>query len=179
MLISHWLKSLRNRLYRPVRARVSKNRRNQRVAPRSLTASVESLEERLLLTLQLISIFPNAGVTQPEDTGGLLQPNEVLEVAPRELILRFNPGQTIDPGSLQGGIQVFRSGFDGDFINGSTQVELGSIQIGDQPNEVIVRFANTLPDDQYQILIRGAGPSALRNTVPEPFNNGVDQSFFL
>ena len=182
MLISHWLKSLRSRLHTSARPRVSKRRQDGRTAPRTVTASVESLEDRLLLAgagPQLISIFPNAGVTQPEDTGGRLQQNEVLETAPRELVFRFNPGQTIDPGSLRSGIEVYRSGFDNDFSNGSVPVEIGSIQIGDLPNEVILRFANTLPDDQYQILFRGAGSNPLQNTMNMPFNNGVDLSYFF
>ncbi len=209
MLISHWLKSLRNRLH-PVQPRASRKSRSQRVATKNLTASVESLEDRLLLAgagPQLISIFPNAGVTQPEDTGGILQQNEVLETAPRELLFRFNPGQTLDPTSLGDGIQVFRSGFDGVFLrdaNGvavdqapdgtltqggtpftgvafddSVQVPLGSLFIGEQPNEVILRFANKLPDDQYKIVLKGSAGNPLRNTTQLPFNNGEDLTFFF
>lgn len=182
MLISHWLKSLRNRLHQPVRARVSKKRRNQRVAPKQVTTSVEFLEERVLLAgagPQLISIFPNAGITQPEDTGGRLQQNEVLETAPRELVFRFNPGQVIEPSSLRDGIQVFQSGFDGSFANGRIQVDIGSIHIGEQPNEVVVRFEDSLPDDHYQIILKGTGNNPLRNTMDMPFNNGVDLEFLF
>lgn len=209
MLIPHWLKSLRNRLHRPVQARVSQKRRNHRVAPKQITTAVEFLEERMLLAgagPQLISIFPNAGITQ-DDTGGRLQQNEVLEESPRELIFRFNPGQTLDPTSLADGIQVFRSGFDGVFLrddagnpidqdpngnltqNGvpftgnvnddSVLVPLGSLRIGDLPNEVILRFANKLPDDHYKIQLKGSPGNPLRNSLQLPYNDGQDSFYFF
>ncbi|MFT5524644.1 MAG: hypothetical protein ACI9HK_002606, partial [Pirellulaceae bacterium] len=42
-------------------------------------------------------------------------------------------------------------------------VEPGFIGLGDSPNEVIVRFAETLPDDRYSISVLGTGFGALRN----------------
>lgn len=38
---------------------------------------------------------------------------------------------------------------------------LGYVGLGDNPNEVIVRFASTLPDDKYQIRIQATGPNAI------------------
>ena len=175
MLISHWLKSLRNRLHRSAPSRVSKMRRNQRLTPRNLNASVESLEERVLLAAtgpHLVAITPNTDVFDPAKG---FQDGEVLETPPRELMFRFSEGQVINPDTLHG-IQVVRSGFDDVFLvdqNGnsvdnnpgyagpvfddSVPVAIGSIQIGDRPNEVIVRFANTLVDDAYQIRLFGHG----------------------
>ena len=37
-----------------------------------------------------------------------------------------------------------------------------------------MRFAETLPDDMYQIQIFGSGTTPLRNTAGEPFQNGQD-----
>jgi len=50
------------------------------------------------------------------------------------------------------------------------------IGLGDTGREVILRFAETLPDDFYLIDILGAGPFALRNVAGLPFNNGINQS---
>ena len=53
-------------------------------------------------------------------------------------------------------------------------VQPGFIGIGETPNEVIVRFAETLPDDLYLIDIHGSGSSPLRNEAGELFNMGTD-----
>lgn len=50
------------------------------------------------------------------------------------------------------------------------------VGFGDSDREVIIRFAETLPDDSYLIDILGTGPFALRNVNGLAFNNGVNQS---
>lgn len=55
-----------------------------------------------------------------------------------------------------------------------TPVNAGYIGLGSNPNEVVFRFAEPLPDDAYQIEIFGAGDRALRNLAGEAFNDGVD-----
>ncbi len=50
------------------------------------------------------------------------------------------------------------------------------IGFGDTNREVVIRFAETLPDDFYLIDILGTGPFALRNASGLPFNGGVSQS---
>ncbi|HXJ72207.1 MAG TPA: hypothetical protein VNM37_05125, partial [Candidatus Dormibacteraeota bacterium] len=65
---------------------------------------------------------------------------------------------------------------------GATDIPVTStyVGIGNNPNEVVVRFADTLPDDLYRIEIFGTGAAPLKN-VPatgqpvEVFNSGVDQ----
>ncbi|MFH1920060.1 MAG: S8 family serine peptidase, partial [Planctomycetota bacterium] len=113
---------------------------------------------------KLVVVIPNEG--------DLLDDGDVFHIAPRELLLRFNEGQVIDPNTL-GGIQVYRAGADGVFNDGGDgeydandrlgdiSVELGYIGIGDRTNEVIVRFAESLPDDLYQIQIIGRADSDL------------------
>ena len=67
-------------------------------------------------------------------------------VAPRELVFQFNEGQEINPATLDA-IQIERSGFDGSFGDGNeVLVNYGWIGIADRSNEVMVRFADTLPD---------------------------------
>ena len=50
------------------------------------------------------------------------------------------------------------------------------IGFGETDREVIIRFAETLPDDFYLIDILGSGPFALRNVDGQAFNAGVSQS---
>ena len=129
---------------------------------------LESLEQRQLLAVgpQLIAINPN--------DGDVLQADDVRNVAPQDLTFRFNDGQVIDSQTL-GGIQVVRSGFDDSIGDGNDMiVDPGFIGIGEEPNEVIVRFASSLPDDLYRISISGSGLDALRNDRGEPFNDGTD-----
>lgn len=50
------------------------------------------------------------------------------------------------------------------------------VGLGDTDREVILRFAETLPDDQYRLEILGQGNRTLRNVNGEAFNNGVSRS---
>ena len=50
------------------------------------------------------------------------------------------------------------------------------IGFGDTNREVIIRFAESLPDDAYVIDILGSGPFAVRSTAGLPFNGGVSRS---
>jgi len=93
---------------------------------------------------------------------GVITIPEVLERGPRELTLRFAEGQRLDPTTLAGGIQILRTGGDDTFGNpNDVNVEIGWIGLGDRENEVIVRFAETLPDDLYRVYLIGdpAAPS--------------------
>ena len=63
-------------------------------------------------------------------------------------------------------------------------IEPGYLGVADSPNEIIVRFAETLPDDLYRIDVYGDGLNALRNDQGVAFgdltddgvDNGVAQS---
>ncbi|GAG05083.1 unnamed protein product, partial [marine sediment metagenome] len=69
-----------------------------------------------------------------------------------------------------------RSG--GDDILGNDNdvvVEYGWIGIGENDNEVIVRFFEPLPDDLYQITIVGTGTEALANLNGVPFHSGENE----
>lgn len=116
----------------------------------------------------LVAVIPNEG--------SLIEEGTELNVAPRELILRFNEGQQIDPRTL-GAIQFVRAGGDDSFNEGNeVTVPIGYIGIGDKPNEVIVRFAENLPDDKYHLIIKGTGPNPLMNldSPPLPFRYDPD-----
>ena len=126
---------------------------------------LEALEERHLLAAnpQLVAILPNSGE--------LLQQGRVLNTAPDELLIRFDENQSIDASSLDG-IRLISSGGDQVFGNGNdTTITPGYIGIGEELNEVIIRFGEALSDDLYQIQIIGFGSDALRNTAGDPFDN--------
>jgi GEVED domain/Dockerin type I domain/Bacterial pre-peptidase C-terminal domain len=50
------------------------------------------------------------------------------------------------------------------------------VGLGDSNREVVMRFAETLPDDKYRIEILGQGTRALRNASGDVFNNGVSRT---
>jgi hypothetical protein len=170
------------------------------LTPRSLR--LEPFEERILFALNphLVAILPNPSA--------VLTDGQTLHSAPTELTFRFD--SNIDPASLlsnplQPGIQLRRAGVDGLIGTPDDPLVVPSyMAIGDNPNEVIVRFAQTssrqpftladgtplpdsnlldptLPNDLYQIRIVGAGANPLRGTNGAAFNAGVDvtQKFTL
>ncbi|PQO26036.1 hypothetical protein C5Y96_21535 [Blastopirellula marina] len=123
----------------------------------------EPLEKRELLAAnvvpQLVGIQPNSGE--------LLQENDVRGISPRSLTFNFaevtDAGDLIDPTTLADGIVISRAGLDGKLgtaddvrITGPNSNFEGFIGIGDQLNQVIVRFGEALPDDLYRIQITSA-----------------------
>ena len=128
------------------------------------TLQLEQLEERRVLTgPTLLGISPN--------DGSLLSADDILMTRPSELTLSFEPGQIIDTNSLSG-IQLFRGGDDGVIDGNDSPLELGYVGVGEAANETVVRFAETLPDDVYELRI---GPP-LRNINGEVFNAGESVS---
>ena len=101
---------------------------------------------------ELVKIIPNAG--------GELADGGTLSVAPRELLFQFNDRQVLDETTFDA-IQITR---------GSGEPIEYKLLPGDESNQVIMRFAETLTDDDYEIVITGA----LENDADLPFNNGVD-----
>jgi hypothetical protein len=173
------------------RARARKSLRNHSVR-------MEHLEARNLLSvtgpqLATISPYETDFIGSAPSPNQLIYPvyqsgatNVVLNVAPRELVLTFNQGESIDATTL-GGIQVTRSG--GDNLFGGTTpaldaavpigwVGLGPLNSG-ASNEVIVRFAQDLPNDLYMIHIVGSGAAPLKDTSGLPFNSGQDQNVYF
>ncbi len=87
-----------------------------------------------------------------------------LTTTPSEVILTFNDGQTIDASTLSG-IQVTSAGENGLFYDAETNpydtddvvIDIGYVGIGDNPNEVVLRFSSTLADGSYHITLVGQG----------------------
>lgn len=63
-------------------------------------------------------------------------------------------------------------------LSGVLDVEVipAYVGLGDNAHEVIVRFAEALPDDKYRIEILGQGTRTLRNVSGQAFNSGVSRS---
>lgn len=164
MLLSAWLNSVRSRLH------TSPWSRKRRVVQKRSSRSSEALESRALLT-SLVAVRPNIGE--------FLVEGETRNLAPQELTLQFSLGEAIDANSVTtSSITVDRSGRDGTFVDGNeVPVSIGFIGIGDDVNEVVLRFAETLPDDTYRITVRGTGTDFVTSDGGNPFNNGVDDTF--
>ena len=100
-----------------------------------------------------------------------LSTQQLIQESPQQITLQFTPNTVVDPSSLASGISIVRSG--GIQPNGSTDpfmvdasadkpslyadvhVEPGAILVDDLPtqNQVVIRFADRLPDDRYRITL--------------------------
>lgn len=136
---------------------------------------LETLEARQLLAgPQLIGIQPNEGdlIDVRDDQGRIVNNADeisVLNLSPRLMTFRFDDNQRLDPATLDA-VQFVRAGDDGD-LGTADDVEItpGAVTLGNpNENEIVVRFAESLPDDDYRINIFGfddpsAGIVGLRN----------------
>ncbi len=63
-------------------------------------------------------------------------------------------------------------------LTGVSDIEItpAFVGLGDTSREVVMRFAEALPDDKYRIEILGTGSRALLNLNGEAFNGGVDRA---
>lgn len=99
-----------------LRKNSAKHQQSRRLLRRNL---LEALESRQLMAFgpQLIGIQPN--------NSDLLEAGDVRQVAPRELVFRFDDSQVIDASTLSG-IRITRSGGDGTFGLASGSSDFGS-----------------------------------------------------
>ncbi|REK17934.1 MAG: hypothetical protein DWQ37_05280 [Planctomycetota bacterium] len=159
---------------RSPRRRGSSGRRRNVKLEKSLRESarrklnLEVFEDRILLAIdgpRLLAAIPS--------TGTVIEQGTTLKVAPREILLRFD--NEIDAASISNSTIQFRRSVDDIFGNGNDLVVTpGFVGIGERPNEVIVRFAENLPDDMYQMTLVGAGQNPLRDTDGLAFNAGTN-----
>ncbi|TWU25140.1 hypothetical protein Pla52o_14380 [Novipirellula galeiformis] len=127
---------------------------------------LETLEARQLLAgPQLIGIQPNEG--------DLIVDGSVRNTAPSVLTFRFDENQQINADTLDG-IRITRPGADGIFQTpDDIRITPGLVTVGDpNENEVVVRFAESLPDDNYRVEVYGfddpgLGIQGLRNVDNE------------
>ena len=166
------------------------NKRSVRLQKRSQHLNqrqmqLEKLEDRRLLAVGqpvLVGIQPNDG--DRLDLNGQTE----LNVAPSELTLRFDVNQIFNAtqADLNQAIHIVRSGSDGVFDTADdvrvTPGFIGGDSVPNQ-NEILIRFAETLLDDDYRVDVFATddvanGKIALRNSFGEPFNpTGGDLDF--
>ena len=153
------------------RDQVSKPRRSKREFTKPRDLRMEQFENR-----ELLSIGPSLVAVIPPQ-GGIVLDGGHLTQAPNELTFRFSAGQHIDPLTVAKGITVARSGGDNQFGANSPKLDVpvtigwSGVNASPSDNEVVVRFAQALPDDVYQITFVG---STLKNITGDAFNGGVD-----
>jgi hypothetical protein len=117
---------------------------------------------------RLLSIAPNSG--------NIFSFNNVntLTEAPTELVFRFDGSSGINSSTIAGGVKLVRANRDGVFGNGNDQIITpGYLSFGDNNKIVVMRFAATLPDDLYRVMVIGTdnsslGETAIRNTSSTP-----------
>ncbi len=167
----HFLFSSRSRGLR--QSRVGKRDRQR---DRDAFQKVEGLEPRKMLAFEYVASYIETE-SPFHQVGDVSTPE--LDISPQQIVLRFTPETQIDPASLTGGIIVERSGRANDPFGetGSFQdvtVPPGAIVVDDAPNEnqVVIRFANSLPDDTYQITINGLTTLPDETGAVEQFNEG-------
>ncbi|HJN11945.1 MAG TPA: pre-peptidase C-terminal domain-containing protein [Pirellulaceae bacterium] len=118
-------------------------RRGERLQRSQRRLKLESLEER-----RLLAVGPQLAGIQPND-GALLQHGQIRDIAPSELVFRFNSGESIDPATLAG-IQVTRAGLDGQFqradaatdfnTNGTVLVDFVAKNVGASGDGISLEF---------------------------------------
>ena len=157
-----------------VRDLFARRRARQPLVRRRLAAihHAESLEGRRVMAFDFVAAFPNFG--------NLIEEGATLREAPQQITIRFSPGSRIDPATL-GAISIVRAGADGTFggvddSNVTPTGFVGIVAVDDFPNEnqVVLRFAENLPDDLYRLSISG-GLKTLANGPAAPaesFKNG-------
>ena len=123
--------------------------------------NVESLEPRRLMAVgpELLEIRVDGRATENGDVR-----NDTF----RELVFQFDTDDIINPATLSG-FQLSRGGGNGRLGDVDDVVIPANYSgLGETPNEVILRFANSMPDDVYGIHVDGS----VRNMSGIPFNGG-------
>lgn len=158
MLLTSWLATVKNTFTRGLATR----RRAKAMRTRRGSERCEALESRQMLAFNFV-----AALKSPVGDD-FLRRDDVLTESPSQITLRFSPGSTVDPTTIASNVTVVRSGgFNDGFGGTGTQadqtVTLGYVGQNDFPNqnEVVLRFAQPLVDDAYEIRM-GTG---LRNSL--------------
>jgi VCBS repeat-containing protein len=158
-------------------------------SPTSRQLNLEQLEDRRLLAVgspQLAGIRVEGG--EPLDLDGVTR----FDTAPQSISLRFDGSQQFssDPDFLNQAIRITRAGSDGLFdTDDDERIIPGYIAPSAAPNEneILIRFAETLPNDLYRVEIfssddLSSGIQALRNLdgeVLEPRNEEQDRESII
>ncbi len=110
----------------------------------SRNGHLERLEERRVMAFDLVAAYAESDT--PFFLKDATPPSATLGQSPQQITLRFTPGTQIDPTTL-GSISVQR-------VGGAT-ITPGSVTVDDTPNgnQVVIRFAETLTDGTYRVVV--------------------------
>ncbi len=136
------IRSTRSHLNRASLRKLRQSRLQRQHAKREL--QLERLEDRRLLAgLELAGVATNQGA--------LLRDGLVFNVAPKELVFRFNDGARLSDPTLASGIEIVRSGSDGKFesaavrsdlnTNGAVVMEFSAVQSGSAGDGISLVFS--------------------------------------
>ena len=126
---------------------------------------LESLEARQMFAVDPVLVAADGGVAFNS-----VAPFTVRNESPRELVFTFPGVPGIDQTTLANGIQLIAGNKDGVGVGTDSTIVPAYLAIGNDPTQVVMRFATPLTDDAYQIQFIGA---TLRDTDGLPFNNGT------
>ena len=148
-MLSSWTTSIHGLFDRQAR-----RRRPVRRAERRGGQQVERLEQRRVMAFDLVAAYAES--VNPFYVKDVNVGTVELNDAPQQIALKFGPGVKIDARTL-GGISIVRSGGATDPFGNGNDVTIvpGIVQVDDAPNQnqVIIRFADVLPDDIYRISV--------------------------
>ena len=128
---------------------------------------------------RLLSVAPNSG-----NIFSFNNVNTITE-APTELVFRFDGSNGLNLATVANGIKLIRAGRDGAFGDANDQtITPGFLGFGDNNRIVVMRFATTLPDDLYRVVVIGADnglpapltETAIRNTAGLRLDNRLVDS---
>lgn len=127
---------------------------------------LESLEARQMFAIDPVLVAADGGVAFNS-----VAPFTVRTESPRELVFTFPGVPGIDQTTLATGIRLTAGNKDGIGVGTDSTVTPAYLAIGNDPTQVVMRFATPLTDDDYQIQFIGA---TLRDTDGLPFNGGTN-----
>lgn len=132
---------------------------------RSVPGHLERLEERRVMAFDLVAAFAESET--PFFLKDATPASATLGQSPQQLTLRFTPGTQIDPATL-GSISVQR-------VGGAT-ITPGSVLVDDAPNgnQVVIRFAETLTDGTYRVVIGDGLKSGADSVRPTSLDIRLD-----
>ncbi len=127
---------------------------------------LETLEDRRVYAIDPVLVQADGGVAFNTGTA----PTTVRNESPRELTFTFPAVPGMDRTTLANGIRLLGANKDNIFNANDITYTPAYLDLGNDPTQVVMRFATPLPDDLYQIQFIG---SVLRDTDGLPFNLGA------
>ena len=128
---------------------------------------MEALEARQMFAIDPVLVQADGGVAFGTGTA----PTTVRNESPRELVFTFPAVPGMDRTTLANGIKLVGANKDNLFNANDVTITPAYLDLGNDPTQVVMRFATPLPDDLYRIQFVG---SVLRDTAGLPFNFGTN-----